>query len=62
MTAVITASGLSKHYRGRAAVADVSFTVAPGRIVGLIGPKPRAEGVEDLLWSVAMLPEFQLTF
>ena len=33
-----------------------------GLAVGLIGPKPRAEGVEDLLWSVAMLPEFQLTF
>jgi len=28
----------------------------------LVGRKPRAEGVEDLLWSVAMLPEFQLTF
>ncbi len=30
--------------------------------VGLIGPKPQTEGVEDLLWSVAMLPEFQLTY
>lgn len=28
----------------------------------LIGPKPGREGVEDLLWSVAMLPEFQLTY
>jgi mono/diheme cytochrome c family protein len=27
----------------------------------LVGDKPRAEGVEDLLWSVALLPEFQLT-
>jgi hypothetical protein len=30
--------------------------------VELIGPQPRREGVEDLLWSVAMLPEFQLTY
>ena len=29
---------------------------------GLVGQKPRREGVEDLLWSVAMLPEFQLTY
>ena len=28
----------------------------------LVGQKPRTEGVEDLLWSIAMLPEFQLTF
>ena len=27
----------------------------------LVGEKPRAEGVEDLLWSVVLLPEFQLT-
>jgi cobalt-zinc-cadmium efflux system membrane fusion protein len=25
----------------------------------LVGDKPRKEGVEDLLWSVSMLPEFQ---
>jgi len=30
--------------------------------VELIGPQPAREGVEDLLWSVAMLPEFQLTY
>lgn len=28
----------------------------------LIGSTPQAEGVEDLLWSVAMLPEFQMTY
>jgi hypothetical protein len=27
----------------------------------LVGDKPRPEGVEDLLWSLALLPEFQLT-
>ena len=28
----------------------------------LVGEKPGREGVEDLLWSVAMLPEFQLIY
>lgn len=28
--------------------------------VALVGDRPRPEGVADLLWSVAMLPEFQL--
>jgi hypothetical protein len=27
---------------------------------GLIGEKPTANGVADLLWAVVMLPEFQL--
>jgi hypothetical protein len=30
--------------------------------VELVGAQPRREGVEDLLWSVTMLPEFQLTY
>lgn len=30
--------------------------------VSLVGAQPKKEGVEDLLWSVAMLPEFQLTY
>lgn len=30
--------------------------------IGLVGQQPKREGVEDLLWSVAMLPEFQLTY
>ena len=28
----------------------------------LVGDKPQPEGVEDLLWSLALLPEFQLTY
>jgi hypothetical protein len=28
----------------------------------LIGAPARAEGVEDLLWVLAMLPEFQLIY
>ena len=30
--------------------------------LGLVGEPPRREGVEDLLWSLAMLPEFQFIF
>ena len=28
----------------------------------LLGPKPTEAGVEDLLWSIVMLPEFQLIY
>ncbi|TAL71530.1 MAG: ABC transporter ATP-binding protein [Rhodanobacter sp.] len=38
MTAVVTATHLSKRYRHSVALDDVSFTIEPGRIVGLIGP------------------------
>jgi ABC-2 type transport system ATP-binding protein len=38
MTAIIEARALSKRYSGgKQAVAGVNFTIAPGRIVGLIG-------------------------
>ncbi len=38
MTAVIEAHGLSKHYGATRALDGASFTIEPGRIVGLIGP------------------------
>jgi ABC-2 type transport system ATP-binding protein len=38
MTAVIEARGLTKSYGATRALAGVSFSVEPGRIVGLIGP------------------------
>ncbi|MFC5581319.1 ABC transporter ATP-binding protein [Rhodanobacter terrae] len=38
MSAVITASGLTKRYKSALALDNVSFQIAPGRIVGLIGP------------------------
>jgi ABC-2 type transport system ATP-binding protein len=38
MSAVISARGLSKRYGKRAAIDDISFEIAPGRIVGLVGP------------------------
>jgi lipopolysaccharide export system ATP-binding protein len=37
MTA-LHASGLSKTFRGRRVVDDVSFSVSPGEVVGLLGP------------------------
>ncbi|MDF3981446.1 ABC transporter ATP-binding protein [Luteibacter sp. PPL201] len=38
MTSVVTAKGLSKRYRSQPALDGASFTIGPGRIVGLIGP------------------------
>jgi ABC-2 type transport system ATP-binding protein len=38
MSAVITASGLSKRYKSTLALDNVNFQIEPGRIVGLIGP------------------------
>ncbi|PHV24959.1 multidrug ABC transporter ATP-binding protein [Janthinobacterium sp. BJB426] len=35
---VISARGLSKQYGKQVAIAGISFDIAPGRIVGLIGP------------------------
>jgi len=34
----LTARGLTKAFRGRTVVEDVSLEVAPGEIVGLFGP------------------------
>lgn len=38
MSALLEVSGLTKNYGGVRAVDDVSFTVAPGEVVGLVGP------------------------
>jgi lipopolysaccharide export system ATP-binding protein len=38
MTVALQASGLCKSFRGRRVVDDVSFSVAPGEVVGLLGP------------------------
>jgi branched-chain amino acid transport system ATP-binding protein len=38
MTAILAVEGLSKRFGGLHAISDVSFSLAPGEIVGLIGP------------------------
>ncbi|NVJ01480.1 MULTISPECIES: LPS export ABC transporter ATP-binding protein [Myxococcus] len=38
MSAKLFAEGLEKTFRGRKVVAGVSFSVAPGEVVGLLGP------------------------
>ncbi len=35
---MITVEGLSKAYKGRLAIDDVSFVVSPGRVTGFVGP------------------------
>ncbi len=35
---MIEVDGLTKHYRTRVAVDDVTFTVHPGRVTGFLGP------------------------
>ena len=35
---MITLSGLTKRYGARTAVDDLTFTVAPGRVTGFVGP------------------------
>jgi ABC-2 type transport system ATP-binding protein len=57
MTAVIEARGLRKLYRTSPALEDVSFTVGPGRIVGLIGPN--GAGKTTALKAILGLTRFQ---
>lgn len=38
MTATFECKGLSKHFGSTQALEDVSFSIAPGRVVGLLGP------------------------
>ncbi|MFK8052593.1 MAG: ABC transporter ATP-binding protein [Woeseiaceae bacterium] len=55
MSVLIEASGVSKHYGAVRAVDDVSFTIAPGKIVGLIGPN--GAGKTTLLQAVLGLTD-----
>jgi ABC-2 type transport system ATP-binding protein len=57
MTKVIEAHGLKKSYRATHALEDVSFTVGPGRIVGLIGPN--GAGKTTVLKSILGLTRFE---
>jgi ABC-2 type transport system ATP-binding protein len=57
MTQVIEARGLKKSYRSTQALQDVSFTVEPGRIVGLIGPN--GAGKTTVLKAILGLTRFE---
>src|SRR5580692_5610951 len=57
MTKVIEARGLKKSYRQTHALEDVSFTVEPGRIVGLIGPN--GAGKTTALKAILGLTSFE---
>jgi ABC-2 type transport system ATP-binding protein len=57
MTAVITASGLSKRYKTTTALDNASFRIEAGRIVGLIGPN--GAGKTTALKAILGLTDFQ---
>ena len=57
MTQVIEARGLKKSYGALRALEDVSFTVEPGRIVGLIGPN--GAGKTTALKAILGLTRFE---
>lgn len=57
MTKVIEARGLKKSYRATNALEDVSFSVEPGRIVGLIGPN--GAGKTTALKAILGLTSFE---
>ncbi len=56
MSAVISASGLSKRYKSTLALDKVSFQIEPGRIVGLIGPN--GAGKTTALKAILGLTDF----
>jgi ABC-2 type transport system ATP-binding protein len=57
MTSIIEARGLRKQYRDKQAVAGVDFTIAKGRIVGLIGRN--GAGKTTLIKSVLGLTPYE---
>jgi len=57
VSALISAKGVSKHYGKQAALDKVSFEIAPGRIVGLIGPN--GSGKTTTLKAILGLTPFE---
>ena len=56
MSAVISASGLSKRYKSTLALDQIGFQIEPGRIVGLIGPN--GAGKTTVLKAILGLTDF----
>lgn len=56
MSAVITATGLTKQYKSSLALDHASFQIEPGRIVGLIGPN--GAGKTTALKAILGLTDF----
>jgi ABC-2 type transport system ATP-binding protein len=57
MSAIITASNLSKRYGKQTALDSASFEVQPGRVVGLIGPN--GSGKTTTLKAILGLTQFE---
>lgn len=57
MSAVITASNLSKRYGKKSALDGASFAIQPGRVVGLIGPN--GSGKTTTLKAILGLTQFE---
>jgi ABC-type branched-subunit amino acid transport system ATPase component len=57
MAGKLTVSGLSKRFGGLQAVADVSFSVEPGTILGLIGPNGSGKTTTLNLLNGAVKPD-----
>ena len=57
MNAIVSASGLRKHYKNTTALDNVDFRIESGRIVGLIGPN--GAGKTTALKAILGLTDFE---
>ena len=62
-TNILEVKNLTKHFGGLAAVADVSFSVRDGGIIGLIGPNGAGKTtIFNLITGVYKVTEGSVTF